>query len=212
VLAIQVTGKRFGRLLVLGDAASVGARRFVRARCDCGTEKELALRHLVSGRTVSCGCWRTEVATAQLTVHGMTGTATHRIWTGMLTRCTNPKAGKYPRYGGRGIKVCARWQVFENFLADMGERPKGASIERKNNDGDYEPKNCRWSTSAAEQATNRSTTKFVVVDGSEMHITKASVYLGYSPMRVSSRLRRGWSIERALDGRGTWLTKTGALA
>lgn len=85
----------------------------------------------------------------------MTDTETHSIWMGMWQRCTNPNNKKFYRYGARGISVCDRWKAFANFLADMGERPKGKSIDRINNDGNYEPGNCRWAT-ALEQARNKS--------------------------------------------------------
>ncbi len=89
------------------------------------------------------------------TKHGMFGTPTYTTWGQMIQRCTNPKSKEYPRYGARGIKVCERWRKFENFLADMGLKPAGLSLERVNNDGDYEPDNCKWAT-PLEQSRNRS--------------------------------------------------------
>ena len=121
----------------------------------------------------------------------------------MIQRCTNPRLKKYERYGARGIKVCDRWLKFENFFADMGRKVAGASIERQDNDGHYEPGNCVWSN-PKQQARNRSTTKWVLLDGKRMTITEASVAIGLGELAVSKRLKRGWPIERALDGRGLW--------
>jgi hypothetical protein len=96
--------------------------------------------------------------------HGQWSTPTHRIWSAMLYRCRNPKATRYSRYGGRGITVCERWLSFQNFLDDMGERPPGASINRIDNNGNYEPGNCRWAT-RAEQSKNQKKGKRNPVNG-----------------------------------------------
>lgn len=122
--------------------------------------------------------------------HGYSGTATHNTWTSMLRRCTVPEHRKWPSYGGRGIKVCKRWFKFENFLADMGERPKGTTLDRyPNNDGDYEKANCRWAT-PSEQGCNTSVTVFLLVKGKRLSLQEAAKVFGVTKGCLCQRLYR----------------------
>lgn len=146
---LELTGQRFGLLT---------AREYLGGKwmcsCDCGSESMVQTDRLRNGNTKSCGCLKRAVLGLSTVKHGKAGTRTHRIWKAMRNRCNNPNGPRYRDYGGRGIAVCERWNDFAKFISDMGEAPEGMSIDRwPNNDGDYEPSNCRWSTAKQQRAT-----------------------------------------------------------
>ena len=162
----DIAGQQFGRLTVL-SLDSIRQRPLKRrgtlwlCQCTCGAKCIVRGTHLQSGNSQSCGCMKRELArelaSTQNTTHGHARgsiSPTYSVWIGMRKRCQNKATNGYLRYGGRGISVCERWHKFENFLADMGERPPGRTLDRINNDGNYEPGNCRWAT-LEEQNLNR---------------------------------------------------------
>lgn len=177
-------GEKFGRLTVVEEAPRYIApktgkpsRRW-RCKCDCGGETVTAAKKLRNGHTTSCGCaWRDSI-----TKHGhQVGkkTPTYLSWDGMMQRCKNPNHGKFYLYGGRGIRVCKRWAKFENFLADMGRRPDGMTLDRINGMGDYEPNNCRWAT-PKQQQRNMRRNHIVEFRGRFMSIAEAADLAGVS--------------------------------
>lgn len=165
----DITGQRFGRLVAIGPEKMVlyacGQRLiFWRCKCDCGNEKTVALGKLSNGNTSSCGCFQREHRHGNThgVKHAMTHSPEYRAWRSMKKRCTVASMKNYSLYGGRGISVCERWmESFENFFADMGQRPSSVhSLDRKDNNGNYNKQNCRWAT-LSEQGRNRRTNRVV---------------------------------------------------
>lgn len=185
--------EKHGRLTLLETYAPRGAGKPILAlwRCDCGAEKVIARSVVRTGRTQSCGCYGRERYKAGITKHGMHRTPTYSSWQAMLRRCNSPKRKEYPRWGGRGVTVCAAWAgSFEAFLADMGERPPGKTLDRIDNSRGYEPGNCRWAT-PKEQARNRRSTLFVVTEGGAVPVTEYAERTGLSPYAVRRRIANG---------------------
>ena len=167
--------------------------------CDCGATKEVAGTTIVTGKSKSCGCYAKEVTSITNSSHGLTKTPEHRIWLYMRKRILNKNMPDYHRYGGRGIAICPEWDDFTVFLADMGHRPSPQhSIDRIDNDGDYTPENCRWST-ATEQAQNRRSNIKVTRGGVTRCLKEWCIELNMPYQTVWARVKtHNWSIERAL--------------
>lgn len=196
-MRVDLSGNRYGRLLVTEftrvAVSPCGSKNSVwRCLCDCGKFIDVLAVSLKSGNTASCGCYKLE----SITKHSLCDSATYKSWSGMKSRCLNPKTPLYYRYGGRGIKVCDRWLDFNNFLADMGERPHGASLDRINNNGDYEPSNCRWAT-RKEQANNTSSNNRITFNGVTKNLHEWASALRISTASLHKRLKN-WPLEQAL--------------
>lgn len=170
----DLTGQRFNRLTVIKrvENSKAGVAQWL-CKCDCGVIKKIRGSHLLANSIESCGCLQNELLHKRFLKHGQTinkkPTRTYRIWGDLRNRCNNPNNYAYKNYGGRGIKVCERWNNFEKFFSDMGKKPKGLTIERIDNDGNYEPDNCKWAT-WKEQANNKRHEK-----GKKLNILKVQV-------------------------------------
>ena len=178
----NILGVRFGRLKPLAEYVQFKRRKFL-CLCACGKEVFVSRSNIVSGHTLSCGCFKA-VATR---THGMSRTRTYYAWQNMHQRCKVHK-----NWAGRGIKVCRQWSKFENFLADMGEMPKGMSLNRVNNDGDYCLKNCKWAD-GVEQSNNKRTNRFLTYCGESLTVKQWSDRLSINCGTLYNRLRLGWT-------------------
>lgn len=188
---------RYGRLTVTGE---IGANWQV--RCDCGIEKIVRRKEVLrrDKGLRSCGCLQREAVAKtgreRNRTHGMKNTATWRTWSSMKSRCLNPNNGAYGRYGGAGITVCDRWLTFENFFADMGERPSGTTIGRRDKNGPYDATNCRWATKRT-QARNRGSNVTMQVDGRDYCIASAAERYNIPVATLKYRIGVGWDHDRA---------------
>jgi hypothetical protein len=191
----DISGRQFGCMTVVEYAGFYGKMSAWKCRCECGTELYLHYIAIIQEVTWHCGC--------QSKQHGGSGTSEHGIWCGMKQRCHNPKAVAYQWYGARGISVCDRWRGvdgFKNFMADMGPRPSPKhSIDRKDNDGNYCPENCRWATDE-EQARNTAQNVNLTFNGRTMCNSAWAKELGITPEGLRQRLQR-MPVERALTMR-----------
>lgn len=196
----NLAGRRFARLTVVQLAERQRSGTYWLCRCDCGNEKPVKASHLKAARIVSCGCLRSETLSARRLKHGRSETSEYATWLQMRARCHRPTADVYKYYGGRGIRVCDRWRrSFEAFLADMGPRPTTRHrIERLDNDGHYEPGNCKWATQT-EQGRNKRNNHKLTYQGLTLTVSQWSERTGLSRNAIESRVDRfGWTAERAL--------------
>lgn len=206
----DLIGKKIGRLSVAELIQSDDKKhRFFKCLCECGQEKIAREDHLKSGRSRSCGCLRSEKAAekgrgfgATRKTHGHAAgfetTPTYRTWQSMKARCLDKNHKHYKNYGGRGIKVCDAWMEFYTFLFDMGDRPKGTTIERVDNGGNYEPGNCVWAT-VKQQSRNKRTNRIIYAFGRHMTIAELAEEHGLTYNALYARIvKAGMSPEDAI--------------
>jgi hypothetical protein len=193
-------GSRYGAWTVLSFSHRLAKSRvsYFLCRCDCGFETPVLIQSLRDGRSTRCR----HCAAKKRVTHGHcrfhTSTPEYSSWQAMHWRCRNPKYESWDHYGGRGITVCERWHSFENFLADMGHRPGlEYTLDRVDNDGNYEPGNVRWAPVAVQQ-NNRSTSKYFTFAGQTQTLSQWAGMLGIPTRTLRDRLKKGWSVERTL--------------
>lgn len=203
----DLTGHVYGSITVIDKAPSRKSARtttgYWRCRCSCGTELEIPTGNLLSGNTTTCGCGRSDpvrraAISLALTTHGHSNynSATYRSWTAMRKRCRERH-----RYADRGITVDPRWDKFENFLADMGERPEGTTLDRIDNDGPYSPENCRWATGLT-QGNNRGNNSYITYNGRTQTYAEWAREIGVSRGALYNRIvLYKWPLDRAMSGR-----------
>jgi len=185
------TGDKYGRYTILGIFKEEGKYpKYARCQCDCGSPvRYVKVDALRSGESKSCGCLHKEIVTK----HGAWNTPLFNVWTGMIRRCTNPNDKKYPRYGGRGIKVCDRWLNVNNFIADMtAGYKKGLQINRIDNDGNYTKDNCEWATTKA-QTRNYSRNVIIEHIGKKLCVVDWAIETGIPAKTIYDRISHGWS-------------------
>lgn len=188
--ANDLTGRTFGLLTVVKPTIK-RLRTYVvwECKCACGTIIEACAVNLIRNNHYSCGCQRPERAS--------TDGREYSIWTDMRNRCSNPRNKRFDRYGGRGIRVCSQWDRFDVFLSNMGKCPSRHTLDRIDNDGNYEPGNCRWAT-YQQQHTNMSRNRRLTLNGRTMCLSEWARENGLTPDAVYARIKLGWSAERAI--------------
>ncbi len=191
----DLIGKRFGKLTVVSfRSVNNNGHAYWLCRCDCGRFTVVRGAHLKDKHVRSCGCWNPRIT------HGMSNSRIYGIWEKMLQRCYNENSHAYFRYGGRGISVCKEWHKFEPFFdwAVQNGYQKYLSIDRKNNDGNYEPSNCRWAT-PQQQANNTRKNRLITFEGRTQTMIQWAREKGIKQSTLSMRINKyGWSAEKAL--------------
>lgn len=189
-------GQKYGRYTVISTHRVIGTYLYYGlCQCECGSDRRyVGATALRNGEAQSCGCLHRE----RVTKHGAWGHPLFQTWSGMQSRCTNKDDKRYDRYGGRGIKICARWNDVNAFIKDMGPKfKKGLQLDRIDNDGDYTKENCRWATTG-EQTRNYSRNVRLTLNGETLCIADWATKLNINYGTLWDRIKQGWSAKRAL--------------
>lgn len=166
-------------------------------KCDCGNKKVIVVEDVKKGSIKSCGCMQRELLKERHITHGMSKTREYKTWASMKSRCLNKNNPGYKNYGARGITVCKRWMKFENFYADMGDKPRGMSLDRIDNNGNYKPENCRWAT-RRQQGNNKRNNRLLTYRGKTMTTAQWARKTDIDRITLHKRIKKGWSTEKVL--------------
>lgn len=201
-IMLNLSKQQFDRLIVLHKNGRNKQNKILwLCNCKCGSIVSICTGDLRAGRTKSCGCLQKELLSIKSTKHGHKKygkvSKIYSVWITMIQRCTNIKNKNYPRYGGRDIRVCKRWMLFENFIEDMGHPPHNHQIDRIYNNGNYCKSNCRWTTSKNNNR-NRQNNRLISHNGKIQCISAWAEEMQINYQTLIGRLNRGWSIKKAL--------------
>lgn len=199
---IDLTGKVYGKLIVVGRVHNKGKYPAWLCKCECGNEHIVLGTSLQQGNVTSCGCYHREIASITNIKHQKSKDKIYKEWSGIKTRCFNEKFYKYKDYGGRGITMCDRWRdSFEAFYEDVSKLPhfgeKGYSINRKNNDGNYEPDNVEWADKIT-QANNKRNNHLITYNGKTQTLAQWSKETGILSSVIIKRFNLGWDVDEIL--------------
>lgn len=198
--SLDLAGQKFSEFEVLSrEEGRLNGLIVWKCKCSCGNVEVISTGALTQGKRKRCKTCAANLKLKVSTKHSMSYTPTYKSWSEMIVRCYCETNSSYPRYGGRGIKVCDRWrESFQNFFEDMGERPENKTLDRIDNSGNYEPGNCKWST-AQEQALNRRSSVILTYKGKTQNLSQWAKELGFSDETLRSRIKRGWSTEQVFE-------------
>jgi len=196
---LDLIGRKFGRLTVMkrheGESTKNSSWLCL---CNCGQKRVVTRPNLINNHSKSCGCLSRELTKTRSITHGKTYSVAYRRWSDMKTRCKNPDTKGYKNYGGRGISICKEWNKFENFYKDMGDPPKGMTLERINNNKGYSKENCTWAT-VQEQANNKRNNVFFACQGKSLTLPQWARECGILHQALFARIKRGWPLREALS-------------
>ena len=203
---IDLTGQRFGRLTVVCRGKTKSRKQngtlvYWLCKCDCGNEIEISGADIRRGKSQSCGCYQSEMSRQANTTHGESDSKLYNRWERIKQRCLNPNYKEFYLYGGRGITICEEWKndfaCFQRWCFNNGYSPD-LEIDRIDSDGGYSPDNCRFAT-PLQNSNNKRNNKRIEHNGETHTIAEWDRIKGYPPKTVGRRLRRGWSVEEAID-------------